>query len=82
VIFSIVAPLIERGEDVVLSFEGVDAVPSSFINAAVVRLIEVVSLSEVKKHLGVIHSTRQINELIRSRFAFLSSQHLDQPAST
>lgn len=71
-IFQIIAPHIQSGEDVTLSFDGVDAVPSSFINAAIVRLAEVVSLDTLKAHLKVIDSTRQINDLIRSRIAFLS----------
>jgi len=71
-IFQIIAPSISKGEDVTLSFDGVDAVPSSFINASIVRLIESVSLSELKAHLKVIHSTRQINDLIRGRIDFLS----------
>lgn len=73
VIFEIIAPQIKRGEDVTLSFDGVDAVPSSFINAAIVRLVEVVNVNEIKAHLRVINSTRQINDLIRSRVAFLSN---------
>lgn len=71
-IFQIIAPAIVKGEDVTLSFEGVDAVPSSFVNASIVRLIESVALSELKRHLKVVHSTRQINDLIRSRIDFLS----------
>ena len=72
-IFELIAPLIEAGKDVTLSFEGIDAVPSSFINASVVRLVEKVPLLEIKKRLKVIDSTRQINELIRGRIAFLES---------
>ncbi len=71
-IFQLIAPLVERGEDVVLSFSGVDAVPSSFINGSVVRLAEVVSVAEIKSHLKVVDSTRQINDLIRTRIAFLA----------
>lgn len=71
-IFNIIGPVIQRGEDVVLSFEGVDAIPSSFVNASIVRLIEIVSLSEIKSHLKVIKSTRQINALIKGRIDFLS----------
>ncbi len=70
-IYELIAPQIARGENVVLSFEGVDAVPSSFINAAIVRLVEVVPISAIKAHLAVVESTRQINDLIRSRIAFL-----------
>jgi STAS-like domain of unknown function (DUF4325) len=70
-IYQIIKPSFVKGEDVTLSFDGVDAVPSSFINASVVRLIESVSLDEIKAHLRVVDSTKQINDLIRGRIAFL-----------
>jgi hypothetical protein len=73
VIFNLVAPAIKRGEDVTLSFEGVSAVPSAFVNGALVRLAEETPIAEVRRHLRIVDSTRQINELVRSRFAFLSS---------
>lgn len=72
VIFNLLAPSIQRGEDITISFEGVSAVPSAFINASLVRLAEVVSVQEVRKHLRIVQSTRQINELVRSRFDFLA----------
>lgn len=71
VIFNLIAPIIKRSEDITLSFEGVEAVPSSFINASIVRLVEIVSLEEIKAHLKVINSTRQINALIKGRMDFL-----------
>lgn len=74
VIYSLIAPKIINGEDVTLSFAGVSAVPSAFINAAIVRLVESTSLDKVRQHLKIQDSTRQINELIRSRFDFLSAQ--------
>jgi hypothetical protein len=74
VIYALIAPKILNGENVTLSFEGVSAVPSAFINAAIVRLAESASLDEVRQHLKIEDSTRQINELIKNRFDFLSSQ--------
>lgn len=74
IIYSLIAPKIISGEDVTLSFAGVLAVPSAFINGAIVRLVESTSLEEVRKHLKIEDSTRQINELIKSRFNFLAAQ--------
>lgn len=74
VIFRLISPHVKNGEDVVLSFDGIDAVPSSFVNAAIVRLVEVVSLGEIRKHLKITSSTKQINDLIRSRFAFVEQE--------
>lgn len=73
-IYQIIKPSFLKGEDVTLSFDGVDAVPSSFVNASVVRLIESVSLDEIKAHLRVVNSTKQINDLIRARIAFLDQR--------
>ena len=72
VIYDLIAPEIVGGKDVTLSFQGVSAVPSAFINASIVRLVESTSLDNVRRHLKISDSTRQINELILSRFEFLS----------
>lgn len=72
VIYNLIAPEIVRGKNVNLSFKGVSAVPSAFINASIVRLVESTSLDNVRRHLKISDSTRQINELILSRFEFLS----------
>lgn len=73
VIFNLLAPVIKSGEDVTLSFEGVSAVPSAFINGALVRLVEETPVPTIRAHLKIVDSTRQINDLIRSRFAFLGA---------
>ena len=72
VIFNLIAPSILKGEDVTVSFEGISAVPSAFVNASLVRLAELVPVSSVRSHLRIEHSTRQINDLIKRRFEFLS----------
>ncbi|ADU36953.1 STAS-like domain-containing protein [Variovorax paradoxus] len=74
IIFEMIAPKVEAGEDVVLSFDGVSAVPSAFVNAALLRLVERVSIDEVRRHLSIVDSTRQINDMIRSRFGFVQAQ--------
>ena len=77
-IFGLIADPIRLREHVTLSFDGIDAVPSSFINGAVVRLVEVVAIDVIKTQLGIIDSTRQINNLIRDRMAFLTTLQLDR----
>lgn len=81
-IFALLADPIKRGENVTLSFDGIDAVPSSFINAAVVRLVEVVGIGVIKAHLHVADSTRQINNLIRDRMAFLTNMQFDRQTNS
>ncbi|MBD9406298.1 STAS-like domain-containing protein [Acidovorax sp. ACV02] len=72
-IFKLISAPISRGEDVVVSFDGIQAVPSAFINASLVRLAELTTVGEIRAHLKIAQSTRQINDLIRSRFDFLAN---------
>jgi hypothetical protein len=71
VIFRLIEPRIRSGENVTLSFAGVSAVPSSFVNSAIVRLVESVPIELIKARLRITDSTKQINDLIRSRLAFV-----------
>ena len=52
---------------IVLSFTGVHTATSSFVNAAFVPLLRDVTYSDLKRRLRVIDSSRQINDMIRSR---------------
>jgi hypothetical protein len=74
VVFRVILPLVKAGEKVVVDFSGISSVPSAFVNAAFVRLLEHVSFDQVKRTLSFTQSTRQINQLIRSRFEFVA-QH-------
>lgn len=73
-IFRLIHPPLKAGEDVVLSFAGVLSVPSAFINAALVRLLEDIPFETIKRHLKIVDSTRQINALVRQRFAFSAEE--------
>jgi hypothetical protein len=53
-----------------LSFSGITSVTSSFVNAAFVELLAAMPFSTVKARIRISDSTRQINDLIRSRLAF------------
>ena len=65
---------IDAGNEVSVSFEGIESVPSAFINAAFVRLLETHSFEEVRRLLKIRNSTRHINDLVRSRFLFVSGR--------
>ncbi|WP_313281287.1 STAS-like domain-containing protein [Delftia tsuruhatensis] len=69
-IYALIAQHIVAGEPVCVSFEGIHTVPSAFINSAFVRLLEVATISQVRKYLRVKDSTRFINDLIKKRFEF------------
>jgi hypothetical protein len=65
----VIANLLRRAfaaEDrVSLSFDGVDDVPSSFVNAALVSLLDDHSSAWLKHHLSVVDTTKQIADMIR-----------------
>lgn len=70
IIFDLISPSLRSGEVVNISFEGIQAVPSSFINAAFVQLLEISTFEQIKESLRIIQSTKFINDLIRRRFEF------------
>lgn len=74
VIASIIRQAFDRGEHVVVSFSGVDDVPSSFVNAAFVSLLTEYGYDYIRTHLSVTNSTRQINDMIHRRFRFETEQ--------
>lgn len=52
---------------VTVSFEGIHSATSSFVNVAFVSLLTQYDLAVLKRRLRVTKSTRQINEMIKSR---------------
>jgi len=69
-IFEMIRPLMEQGEKVVVSFEGVDAVSPTFVNSAFIELLSHFDLDFIKKYLSFSDSCKHINDLIKKRFAF------------
>jgi|RhiMetdeSRZDD1v2_1073273.scaffolds.fasta_scaffold65596_7 uncharacterized protein DUF4325 len=61
--------------EILISFDGVKTATSSFVNTSFVKLLEEWSLDELKRRLRVIHSTRQINDMIKSRLERVSMAH-------
>lgn len=57
-----------KNQEVILSFSGVNDVPSSFVNAALVSLLEDFSFDYIRNHLTIVNSNTQINDMIRRRF--------------
>jgi hypothetical protein len=54
-----------RHQRVILSFAGVDDVPSSFVNASLVALMDGHTADWLKSKLSVIDATPQIADMIR-----------------
>lgn len=77
VIFRLILPAVIAGERVVVDLAGFTSVPSAFVNSAFIQLLEHVPFDQVRNTLTFVHSTRQINQLIRSRFAFVVQSQAD-----
>ncbi|MGY3496379.1 STAS-like domain-containing protein [Bradyrhizobium sp. USDA 4502] len=59
--------LARRDAVVELDFQSITTATSSFANLAFVQLLTKWSLADLKHRLRVVNSTRQINEMIKSR---------------
>jgi hypothetical protein len=59
---------LERDGTVSISFAGIDTVTSSFVNAAFYPLLTSIPISELRRRLRIIDSTRQINDMIKRCF--------------
>lgn len=73
-VFDLIVDEVVHDHAVTVSFDGVVAVPSAFINAAFVQLVERAPLEQVKRNLRITDSTKFINDMIRGRFDFIASQ--------
>jgi STAS-like domain of unknown function (DUF4325) len=63
----------ESDREITISFEGVDDVPSAFVNAAFLPLLDLYNFEDIRRRLRVVNSTRQINDLIKRRLTFEAS---------
>lgn len=61
---------LRQGKKVELSFEGVQSVSSSFLNSALIELLDEFSFEVIKSNLLFTNSNKMINEAIRMRFSF------------
>lgn len=79
VIHDVIEQRLSSGDSVTLSFDGVDSVPSSFVNVALISFLDRFDFDEIKRRLRFVNTSAQINEMIRSRFAF-EARRKSQPA--
>lgn len=70
IIADLIISRLKSGEKVSVSFSGVYGVPSSFINAAFISLLEDFSFEDIRSRLAFANSTKLINDMIKKRFAF------------
>ncbi len=55
---------------VTVSFSGIDAISSSFVNAAFISLLDTYSIDCIKSKINFVDSTKPINQMILKRFVF------------
>jgi len=73
VIYKLLADELRAGRSVTLSFAGIKSIPSAFVNAALVKLLEGFEFKDIQSRLAIVDSTRQINRLIKDRFYFATN---------
>ena len=76
VIYQLIADELRAGRRVTLSFDGIKSIPSAFVNAALIKLVEEFDFDFIRSHLQIVESTRQINRLIKDRFYFATSERI------
>ncbi len=74
VIYRLLAEELRAGRSVVLSFDGIKSLSSAFVNAALIKLLEEFEFRFIQDRLQIVHSTRQINRLIKDRFSFAANE--------
>lgn len=70
IVYTKIHEAFEKGDGVILSFEGVDSIPSSFANGCFVKLLETYGMQRIKSSLKIENSTKQINGMIKARLDF------------
>lgn len=70
ILFQEIKNLFENQESVVVSFQGISEISSSFVNSAFINLLEEYDFNYIRKNLMFSNSTKQINSLIKDRFDF------------
>ncbi|NEN75582.1 STAS-like domain-containing protein [Pelistega sp. NLN82] len=78
-LFRIIHPYLEQGEQVIVSFEGVDSLPSSFVNTALLPLLHHFSFKTIKESLFFENTNSQINTMIKDRFKSATEKQLIIP---
>jgi hypothetical protein len=70
IIHDVIESHLRKREQLTVSFSGVDSVPSSFVNTALISLLKSYDFSQIKQLLRFADTTSEINDMIRSRFTF------------
>lgn len=61
---------LKKHEQITISFAGVDSIPSSFVNTALISLLTEFRFDEIKRFVRFSETSSQINDMIKTRFLF------------
>lgn len=70
VVFLLLKDLLSENNNITVSFEGIQNLSSSFVNSALIQLLDYFEFDYIKNHLSFIKTTKVINDLIIKRFNF------------
>lgn len=70
VIADVINSCLKNNEKAIVSFSDIYAVPSSFVNAAFISLLDEFTFDEIRAQVMFVNTTKQINEMIKKRFDF------------
>ena len=75
-VYDALYPYVLSGTPVDLSFAGVRAATSSFVNEALVRLLDSVAYDDIKRLVRITDVSRPVGRLIQDRFAFETTRRV------
>lgn len=70
ILYDEIAYILNKGEKIKVSFKGINGLNSSFVNSAFIQLLNDFSFDYIKENLSFTDTSKQINQLILSRFKF------------
>jgi len=68
IIYNLIMNHINSGRNITLSFKDVSYVTPSFVNNAFIKLLKLISIDYIKKHIKIIDCNRQVCGIIKNRF--------------
>jgi hypothetical protein len=70
VIYNELKKELAKANKITVSFKEISAINSSFVNSAFLELLNDYDFQFIKDNLRFVDSTKQINDIIKSRFSF------------
>lgn len=70
VIYNELIKQLSQMNEIKVSFKDINALNSSFVNSAFIELLNDYDFQFIKEHIHFTDSTKQINDIIKSRFLF------------